>query len=107
AAFQVLTYLASEEFQEWQIKTGVPSVLKDQSKIAHLFGRDEGFYQGKNIGALLPEKFASPTMKTEFQPIADAEILKALNDYSTGKDVNTVLREAAERTDALIAAELK
>ena len=106
AAFQVLAYVTSEEFQEWQIKAGTPSILKDQSKIISQFGADEPIYKGKNIKSLLPAKFAEPTMKTKFQSIADTEILAALGEYAAGKDVNTALREAAERADKKIAAEL-
>jgi multiple sugar transport system substrate-binding protein len=106
AAFQVLAYVTSEAFQEWQIKAGTPSILKDQSKIISLFGADEPIYKGKNIKSLLPAKFAEPTMKTKFQSIADTEILAALGEYAAGKDVNTALREAAERADKKIAAEL-
>jgi multiple sugar transport system substrate-binding protein len=106
AAFQVLAYVTSEEFQEWQIRTGTPSILKDQSKIIANFGADEPVYQGKNIKSLLPAKFAAPTMKTQFQSIADTEILAALGDYAAGKDVNTALREAAERAEKKINAEL-
>lgn len=107
AAFQVLTYMTSDEFQEWNIRRGNPSILKDQSKIIAYFGADEGIYEGKNIDSLLPKRFAEPTMKTEFQPIADQEILAALGEYSAGKDLNTVLREAAERADAQILVELQ
>jgi hypothetical protein len=87
------------------MKEGVPSVLKDQSKLIGNFGVNEPFYKGKNIKSLLPAKFAAPTMKTQYQAIADKEILAALGEYTAGKDINTVLREAAERTDKEIAAQ--
>jgi multiple sugar transport system substrate-binding protein len=106
AAFQVLAYATSDEYQEWLMKDGVPSVLKDQSKLISSFGINEPFYKGKNIKSLLPAKFAAPTMKTQYQAIADKETLAALGEYTSGKDVNTVLREAAERTDKEIAAQL-
>jgi multiple sugar transport system substrate-binding protein len=104
AAFQVLSYVASEEFQQWQIRSGTPSILKDQSKFASQFGIDQPVYKGKHIGVILPEKFAAPTMKTLYQATADKEMLAALGAYSAGQDVNTALREASERVDKTIAA---
>lgn len=104
AAFQVLSYVTSDEFQEWQGKTGTPSILKDQSKISSSFGSEEPLYKGKNIKSMLPAKFADPTMKTLYQSVADQELSVAIGAYSAGQDVNTVLREAAERTDKAIAA---
>lgn len=106
AAFQVLAYVTSDEFQEWQAKGGTPSILKDQSKVMQNFGVNQPLYKGKNMKAILPAKFAAPTMKTRYQGIADKEVLTALNEYSAGKDINSALREAAERTDKLIAAEV-
>lgn len=104
AAFQVLSYVTSDEFQEWQGKTGTPSILKDQSKISSNFGSEEKLYKGKNMKSMLPAKFADPTMKTLYQSMADKELLVALGAYTAGQDVNTVLREAAQRTDRAIAA---
>lgn len=104
AAFQVLSYVTSDEFQEWQGKTGMPSILKDQSRISSGFGSEEPLYKGKNIKSMLPGKFAEPTMKTLYQSISDQEILVALGAYTAGQDINTALREAAERTDKAIAA---
>lgn len=105
AAFQVLAYVTSDEFQQWQAKNGIPSILKNQSKIMQNFGINQPLYKGKNINAILPAKFAAPTMKTKYQSIADKELLTALGEYSAGKDLNSALREAAERTDKWIASE--
>ncbi|RKN82001.1 ABC transporter substrate-binding protein [Paenibacillus ginsengarvi] len=104
AAFQVLSYVASEEFQMWQAKTGTPAVLKDKSKTASVFGVDKPLYKGKHLTAILPDKFADPTVKTLYQAAADKEVNAALGAYAAGQDVNTVLREAAERADKAIAA---
>jgi multiple sugar transport system substrate-binding protein len=105
AAFQVLAYITSDEFQEWQAKNGVPTILNDQTKVMAGFGIHQPLYKGKHIKAILPEKFAGPTLKPRYQSIADKEVLNALGEYSAGKDVNSALREAAERADRNIAAE--
>lgn len=104
-AFQVLSYATSDEFQEWQAMNGVPSILNDQSKLMEKFGVNQPLYEGKNLKAILPNQFASPTMKTRYQGIADAEVLAALGEYSAGKDLNSALRDAAERANQRIAAE--
>jgi multiple sugar transport system substrate-binding protein len=105
AAFQLLSYITSDEYQEQQGKNGVPTILKDKSKVLQSFGVNQPLYKGKNIKSMLPEKFAEPTMKTRFQAIADKEALAALGEYTSGKDLNTVLREAAERADKEIATQ--
>ncbi|MBD2862865.1 ABC transporter substrate-binding protein [Paenibacillus oceani] len=105
AAFQVLAYITSDEFQEWQAKNGVPTILNDQTRVMTDFGINQPLYKGKNIKAILPEKFAGPTLKPRYQSMADKEVLNALGEYSAGKDVNSALREAAERADRTIAAE--
>jgi multiple sugar transport system substrate-binding protein len=109
AAFQVLAYATSEEFQEFLARQGSPSILKDPSKINGNFAVDAAYYKGKNVvKGMLPAKFATPTEKSPYQSIADAEMQNALVDYvAKGKDLNTALREASERADKLIQTELK
>ncbi|CAG7618001.1 hypothetical protein PAESOLCIP111_02072 [Paenibacillus solanacearum] len=107
AAFQVLAYITSDEFQEFTVKSGNSSILKDGSKMAASFGAGQPYLKGKNIKSYLPAKFAAPTVKTQYQAIADKEMLAALVEVAGGKDVNTALREAAERADKAIAAEQK
>lgn len=104
AAFQVLDYVTSIEYQTWLTERGVFPVIRDSGKLMARFGADNPVYAGKRVGSLLPESFAAPTMKTRYQDLADKETLTALGEYSAGKDVNTALREAAERAEKAIAA---
>ncbi|TNJ61995.1 extracellular solute-binding protein [Paenibacillus hemerocallicola] len=105
AAFQVLSYLTSNEFQQFVVRNGYIPILKDQS-IAQQIGADIPEYKGKNIKAALPKTFAPPTIKTKYQSIANTETSAALNAVVSGTDVNTALREAGERVDKKIAAQL-
>jgi ABC-type glycerol-3-phosphate transport system substrate-binding protein len=104
AAFQVLDYVTSNEFQEFFVKRGSPSILKDKSKLDALFASEVPYLKGKNVKSLLPEKFAAPTVKTVHQAAADKELLTALTEWINGKDVNNALREASERLDKAIEA---
>jgi len=107
AAFQVLSYVTSEEFQDFMVKGGYSPILNNQSRIMQHFAADDKFLAGKNVKSLLPAKFADPTEKTQFQAIADKEMLAALVDAAGGKDINTALREAEERANKAMEAEKK
>lgn len=104
AAFQVLDYVTSLEYQTWLTEKGAFPVIRESAKLMERFGANNPLYKGKNVKSLMPGKFAAPTMKTRYQDIADKEVLTALGQYTAGQDVNTVLREAAERTDKAITA---
>lgn len=107
AAFQVMAYTASDEFQDFIVKDGYSSILKNQSQIMKNFAANDPALAGKNVKSLLPAKFADPTEKTKYQAIADKEMLAALVDIASGKDENTALREAEERANKAIEAEKK
>ncbi|UQZ82636.1 Bacterial extracellular solute-binding protein [Paenibacillus konkukensis] len=107
AAFQVLDYVTSDEFQQYFVKAGNFSILKNQTELMKTFAADDPYMKGKNIKALLPAKFADPTEKTEYQAIADKEMLNALVAVDGGKDENTALREAEERANKAIEADKK
>ncbi|MFE5319465.1 ABC transporter substrate-binding protein [Paenibacillus sp. NPDC056579] len=107
AAFQVLSYVTSDEFQDFLVRDGYSSILKNQGGIMKNFATNDKSMAGKNVKSLLPVKFADPTEKTEFQAIADKEMLAALVDVDKGKDENTALREAEERANKAIETEKK
>ncbi|TNJ63997.1 extracellular solute-binding protein [Paenibacillus hemerocallicola] len=104
AAFQVLDYVTSLDYQTWLAERGAFPVIRDPAKLMEKFGASNPIYKGKRVSSLVPGKFAVPTMKTRYQDITDKEVLEALGQYAAGKDVNTALREAAERADKAIAA---
>lgn len=107
AAFQVLSFIASDEFQSWQARMGFLPIVKDATKMMETFGIDEPAFKGKNVKSFLPTKYAAPIIQSKFQSIATREVTKALNDYVAGNDVITALREAAERTDKAVETELQ
>lgn len=107
AAFQVLAYITSEEYQEWMARNlAFSPVLKDSKKVMQNFGANIPGIQGKNVQALI-QPHAPMALATPFTANANTEMNNALNAFSAGKDVNTALREAAERIDKLIEQEMK
>ncbi|WP_028548494.1 ABC transporter substrate-binding protein [Paenibacillus sp. UNC451MF] len=108
AAFQVLDYIASEDFQRFMVKAGTANtILKDGAKFASDFGIDDPKLKGKNFKSLFPQKYAAPTIKTKYQGLLETELYTALMEYQKGSDANTVLRAAAERADKAIQSEIK
>lgn len=108
AAFQVLAFIASEEFQTWLGATyGLLPVAKDPSRIMQTFGSANPGLAGKNVQALMPLEFALTPVIHDFMSIGNNEMTLALNEVLTGIDVNTALRAAAERAAKSIEAELR
>ncbi|TNJ63002.1 carbohydrate ABC transporter substrate-binding protein [Paenibacillus hemerocallicola] len=105
AAFQVLAYIASDEFQEWMGRTtAILPVSKNPDKLMQTFGADLPGFQGKNVKSLIPRTYAPLTI-TPYLTTGNSEMTTALKDYLGGKDLNTALREAGERADKRIATE--
>ncbi|TMV48448.1 extracellular solute-binding protein [Paenibacillus mesophilus] len=106
-AFQVMAYLASEEFQLAGVKKGeFLSALKSDT-LRKAFGQDAAMYKGKNIKAMLPEKFAPATPIGKYNSVAETNLLTAFNNIIlANKDPNTALREAEEAANKKIQEEL-
>lgn len=106
AAFQVAAYVTSPEFQKHLARKGYVPALQNTDTVNE-FGKELPFLKDKNVKALFTAKPAPIAALTRFQAIALAEVQTAFNDlHLNGKDTNTVLREADERVDQKIAAEL-
>jgi multiple sugar transport system substrate-binding protein len=106
AAFQVLAFIASDEYQEWMGRTlALLPVTKETDHIMKSFGADLPGFEGKNVKSLVPKAYA-PLQMTPYLTIGNGEMVTAIRDYLGGKDVNTVLREAAERAKIKINTEL-
>lgn len=107
AAFQVLTYVVSEEQQAWRASTlGFVPSLKNVEKIMDNFGSSIPGIDTKNTQAIVPKQYANFQV-SRFYSIGLGEINTIVRDYVGGKDLNTALREAAERADVKIAEELE
>ncbi|MBD2865726.1 ABC transporter substrate-binding protein [Paenibacillus oceani] len=106
AAFQILSYIASDEYQGWSASTyGLLPILTKKDDIMKNFGTNIAGLSGKNVSGMVPKRFATMQPFTPFTGIANKEIDKAIQEYMGGKDVNTVLREAAERVDKQVEAQ--
>ncbi|MBD2864166.1 ABC transporter substrate-binding protein [Paenibacillus oceani] len=106
-AFEVISYLTSDEFQHYASKKGKYTVLSDP-KIRNTFGDDIPYFQGKNVKGMFPVKNALPAPLTKFDSLALASLNAQFDQVIIGpKDVNTALREAAEDADKKIEAEKK
>ncbi|MDF2724606.1 MAG: extracellular solute-binding protein family 1 [Paenibacillus sp.] len=106
-AFQAIAYLTSKEFQLMRARAGVIlPVLTDRS-ILKEFGQDSPIYKGKNVSALLPQKFAVPSPFTPYNDIVSTEFYNAVYKHLGGKaDFNTALREGTEIANQKIKAAL-
>jgi multiple sugar transport system substrate-binding protein len=94
AAFDVLTYMFSDEFQMKMSKSGDVSVLTDK-KIQQAFASDIPDLKGKNLQAyfvLTPQEYAK-----NYDPLDKLYSYNSTGASLMSKDINTVLREAAEK----------
>lgn len=101
-AFEVMAYIASEEFQKSLNRRGLATALKDL-KIQEQYGQELPKYKGRNLSALFPKPYAKMSNITEYQIIASAQLNAAISRIAlTGVDINTAMRFAAEETDKII-----
>lgn len=103
--FEAMAYLTSEEFQAESTRNGsILPVLKDKSLVA-LFGQNSEMYQGKNVGALLPEQFAGVPDEpvTKYTSLAHDALYSIFGKVlREDKDINTAFREATESANMAI-----
>lgn len=105
-AFQVAAYVTTPEFQKHLARKGYVPALQ-QTDVVNEFGKELPFLKDKRVQALFTKNPAPIAELTPYQAIALAEAQTAFNDIQfSGKDLNTVLREADERIDRKIAEEL-
>lgn len=106
-AFEIMAYLASDEMQTHVVKNGYLSVVNNPEVNKH-FGEDVPELKGKNLKAFMPAKYAESTAFSPYYSLAEkqaSEVAKAVIDSK--KDLNTALREAEERANKNIEAEMK
>ncbi|MDF2715514.1 MAG: family 1 extracellular solute-binding protein [Paenibacillus sp.] len=100
AAFQVIETLLSDEVQTDLSRYARVSVLKND-KVQQAFGQDSAEYQSKNVIAMTKPKLAViQPFKYKFPAETNPAVLvsKAFQEVvTTGKDINTALREADEK----------
>ncbi|CAG7651728.1 ABC transporter substrate-binding protein [Paenibacillus allorhizosphaerae] len=108
AAFEVLSYLLSDEFLLNESKRGVRTPTTNE-QIKKAFGSDSPFFKGKNVGAYYYHQSAQPPSVSGnpqiMSLILDADTVvnnKFLDIILDGKDINTALREGDEEINKLI-----
>lgn len=111
-AFEVISYLASDEFQSYLAKNAMFPALKNRDSVMKDFAANAPYMKGKNINALLPKTFAPIAMSTKAQLLSATKAYNALlpswNSVLLGeKDINTALREADEKGNKDVAALLE
>lgn len=102
AAFEMISYLASPEYQAEKSKQGVLlPVLKDKSHLTS-FGQQSDLFKGKRVEAILPKKFApvAEGIYSTYFTIATKHARIALENTFNGKmDINSAFRAATEATN--------
>jgi multiple sugar transport system substrate-binding protein len=104
-AFEVIAYLASEEFQMGIVRRGEFLTALRSDALRKAFGQDTALYKGKNISAMLPESYAASPQLTKYDNQVNGQLTSALNSVIlTGKDINSALRDAEEAANKKIEA---
>ncbi|CAG7644842.1 ABC transporter substrate-binding protein [Paenibacillus allorhizosphaerae] len=106
-AFEVSAFLTSLEVQMGLAKEGFTPAIRDK-EVQAVFGKNNKNYEGKNIQAFFPEKFAPAPPFSPYYAIADTSLLTAISKVVTGKkDMNTALREYEEEANKRIEDQMK
>jgi multiple sugar transport system substrate-binding protein len=105
SSFQVIQTLLEEESQSLTNKRGRLTTLEDD-KVKQNFGDDLVTFNGKNKAAILKSSPSSIQPSTRFEVITRQELNKIVNQaVADNTDVNTVLRQAEEQANKLLATE--
>ncbi|WP_158301634.1 ABC transporter substrate-binding protein [Paenibacillus mesophilus] len=103
-AFQVISYLLSEEVQIAKAKQGKVPIVNSPAA-TQAFAEELKGVSGKNMGAFLKDKIGKPAVVTKYDGIAKDVFYKTAlgkDFYSQTKDVNTILREVEEEINRKI-----
>lgn len=104
-AFQVVSYIASEEMQKLFNKRGQLPVLKATEEIKKDFGKEVSLLQGKYTDAFFVLQSAQHD-HTKYDQEGRKQIRDASTDIVTkGVDVNTALRNAQDKLNKYIQEE--
>jgi multiple sugar transport system substrate-binding protein len=104
-AFQVIAYLMSDEIQTLTMRAGIDISPLNDSKVLEMFAFDNPSVRAKNWRALVKLKAAKLNI-TQYDDIANKVMTSKLNVEllkNSGKDVNTLLREATEEIKMQVA----
>jgi multiple sugar transport system substrate-binding protein len=105
-ALKVLATVISDDVQLEIARNGRLSVLKDK-KFKDAFGQNLDFIKGKNIQAAFLTRPAKSIIATPYLSDAQSAVRAAFKEVTEqGKDINTALREAEEKTNKKIEEKL-
>lgn len=107
-AVQAVSYIStSAEVQLLLSQYGKITTLRDEA-IRQQFGSQYELVKGKNIAAIFKHRTAPLPYSTPYEKLASPELNLAGTEVASGaKDVNTALREAEERANKKIEAQLQ
>lgn len=100
AAFQALSYFASDEFQLIMSRDAKFKPISRSKEVKEAFALNpNSFYAGKNIAAIFANEPAplATSMFSKYHNTARGPLLSGFQDFLLGNgDINTILREGAE-----------
>jgi len=103
-AFEVISFLVSEEYQLENTRAGRATVLNN-TDILKQYGTGLDKFKGKNVAAMFPAKRAPIGDYSPEDTIVSSKFANAFTDIiANKKDVNTALREANEAANKEIEA---
>ena len=107
AAFQVISYLMSDEVAIELARQGRIPILKSET-VRKEFGKGIPGLENKNLAAFFKDTIAKPAPQTQFDGMAKSTFNSVLITMLSGeKDINTGLREIEEKINQQIEAQLK
>lgn len=100
--FDVLAYVTGEEFQLEHSKAASFMTPLKSAKVKEAFSQESALYRGKNIKALWPETYAPPIQIDPYSSVYNDFEPGLLDVITSGKDINTMLRDIAEKANKRI-----
>lgn len=98
-AFLAMTEMLTDEVQMARSKLGNPTVLNSQA-IRDAFGTENPDLKGKNMKALIPQKYAEPAVYNKYNSKVVGQLAGSIREVILGtKDLNTSLREREEKAN--------
>lgn len=107
AAFEVMQYLLSDEFQMEKSRKALFISPLTSNDIRQSFGKDAPMYNGKNVKAMLPAKLAAPSPMSVYYSTATGSLGVSMMEelLLNKKDINTALKDAQEKVVKAIEAD--
>lgn len=99
---QALSVITSKENQLEMVRKQAKLSPLNDPELNKQFGADLAHLQDKNIGEMIYEPLQAPYFSS-YENDARGIVWDAFKEYYAGKDINTTLREANEKVNALIA----